>query len=290
MSKVKLVCYGLLGALLFSFAPLGAFALQDNFTQQILPLNCVFTIVNNGTRQIIYITPQACGVPVQSKPVVGNSKLSSSSHLSLIVSRPSHFVISPYEAVEGVTDYNSSPPHSSASNSAAQIPLATLPLLKFPLNLSPLANQNIVQSFNVTLQLEEIYTFPVISFVNNSSTQVTSFRSISVTSLNDNVANPTASIAVSTPSGSVLLSLHLGQTALLAVSNNNVPNIGITLNNLNSRLVSLTIWQLQPSNSLTTLGRNESQSNSTTLVIVISGLASVSLIWMIQKRIKFKTK
>jgi hypothetical protein len=46
------------GALLL---PSVAHAETTNFTQQILPLNCVFETVNNGTGTIHYLTPAACG-------------------------------------------------------------------------------------------------------------------------------------------------------------------------------------------------------------------------------------
>lgn len=288
MSKKKLYWTEFVLLLLYSLTPLRASALQDNFTQQILPLNCIFTILNNGTKQIIYITPQACGMPVQSKQLVPGSKSQASSHLSLVVSRPAHFVISPYDDLENVSGVNYAAPVNS-TNSAAPLPIPTLPLLKFPLNLSPLANQNIIQSFSITMPLNEVYTFPVISYAANSSEATTSYRTLTISSITDSNKDPSAHLIVSTQSGDISLELRLGQTALLELSHNNSINVGITLNNLNSRLASLTIWQIQPSNNLAALSRIPS-TNATNLILVLSGILSVALIWLVQKRIKIKAK
>ncbi|HET9174640.1 MAG TPA: hypothetical protein VFN56_05190 [Candidatus Saccharimonadales bacterium] len=45
-------------------ATVPAFAVDTTFSQKILPLNCVFTVVNAGTGELHYVTPEACGVYV----------------------------------------------------------------------------------------------------------------------------------------------------------------------------------------------------------------------------------
>ncbi len=39
-------------------------AVDTTLKQRILPLDCVFEIVNDGSNSIVYITPEACGVVV----------------------------------------------------------------------------------------------------------------------------------------------------------------------------------------------------------------------------------
>ena len=55
--------------LLVSFFAFGATATasadgttQPTFSQRILPLNCVFTVINAGTGDLYYLTPAECGV------------------------------------------------------------------------------------------------------------------------------------------------------------------------------------------------------------------------------------
>lgn len=38
-----------------------AIAQSDNFSQRILPIDCVFQVVDTGTQQLIYLTPAKCG-------------------------------------------------------------------------------------------------------------------------------------------------------------------------------------------------------------------------------------
>lgn len=45
-----------------------ASAANTSLTQKILPLNCVFQIINDGTGTIYYITPRACGVVMPTPP------------------------------------------------------------------------------------------------------------------------------------------------------------------------------------------------------------------------------
>lgn len=51
-----------------------ASAVNTTFTQQILPLNCIFTIINAGTGELHYVTPAACGVV---PPVIASNNNSS---------------------------------------------------------------------------------------------------------------------------------------------------------------------------------------------------------------------
>jgi hypothetical protein len=54
-------------SVVFSTAAVAASA-KANFKQLILPLNCVFQQVNDGTGTIIYLTPAACGQLVHPPP------------------------------------------------------------------------------------------------------------------------------------------------------------------------------------------------------------------------------
>lgn len=54
---------------LLVFVP-GAGAINGNISQQILPLECVFEIVNDGSNTIIYLTPEECGVVIPPEPPV----------------------------------------------------------------------------------------------------------------------------------------------------------------------------------------------------------------------------
>ncbi len=58
----------LAGFPLLAFAP-SAQAINGNLRQQILPLECIFQVVNDGSNTIIYITPDECGVVVPPDPV-----------------------------------------------------------------------------------------------------------------------------------------------------------------------------------------------------------------------------
>lgn len=59
-----------------------AFAEDTTFTQQILPLNCVFQVVDVGTQTLRYITPAACGQIVTQPQTQGNSSSNSKSKSS----------------------------------------------------------------------------------------------------------------------------------------------------------------------------------------------------------------
>lgn len=39
-------------------------AKQPSLTQQILPLNCIFNVVDQGTQELVYLTPEECGQAV----------------------------------------------------------------------------------------------------------------------------------------------------------------------------------------------------------------------------------
>lgn len=58
-----------------------AVAASANFEQRILPLNCVFSIVNAGTGEIEYVTPKACGV-LFNTPVINVSQTNTRQSLS----------------------------------------------------------------------------------------------------------------------------------------------------------------------------------------------------------------
>jgi hypothetical protein len=50
-----------------------ASAASTSFTQQILPLDCVFEVVNDGTQTIKYITPAQCGQIVPPPETTGGT-------------------------------------------------------------------------------------------------------------------------------------------------------------------------------------------------------------------------
>ena len=70
MKKTMLV----LTATLLATFPLGVFlpsnasATDGDIYQRILPLECVFQIVNDGSNTIIYVTPEECGVVIPPDP------------------------------------------------------------------------------------------------------------------------------------------------------------------------------------------------------------------------------
>ncbi len=55
------------------------YAFNTTFSQEILPINCIFTIVNAGTGELHYVTPQACGVYNPSLRQSSNQTSSASS-------------------------------------------------------------------------------------------------------------------------------------------------------------------------------------------------------------------
>lgn len=65
----------LFAASFIAFLPLLVFvpsagAVSGNISQQILPLECVFEIVNDGSNTIVYLTPEECGVVIPPDPPV----------------------------------------------------------------------------------------------------------------------------------------------------------------------------------------------------------------------------
>jgi hypothetical protein len=46
---------------------------STTFSQKILPLNCIYTVVNAGTGELYYVTPAACGVPPTPPPSSGGA-------------------------------------------------------------------------------------------------------------------------------------------------------------------------------------------------------------------------
>lgn len=45
-----------------------AYSLDADITQEIVPLDCVFQIVNDGSGTVIYLTPNECGHPLPPDP------------------------------------------------------------------------------------------------------------------------------------------------------------------------------------------------------------------------------
>lgn len=60
------------GVALLPAAP--AQAATTTFSQKILPLNCVFQEVNDGTGTLIYLTPQECGVILTPPPTASGDQ------------------------------------------------------------------------------------------------------------------------------------------------------------------------------------------------------------------------
>lgn len=57
-------------------------AARESFGQKILPLDCIFTVVNQGTGELHYVTPAACGVvtpPVSGGQQIGSGQTESGS-------------------------------------------------------------------------------------------------------------------------------------------------------------------------------------------------------------------
>ena len=57
-----------LSVLLSLFSQHNTYAKNAELTQQILPLNCIFQIVNDGASTIIYLTPEECGQIPEPEP------------------------------------------------------------------------------------------------------------------------------------------------------------------------------------------------------------------------------
>jgi len=70
--KFKIIFIFLFLQIMFaaSHQPLAG-ALSGNLKQQIMPLNCVYQTVNDGTGTVIYLTPTECGV--LAEPTIDNS-------------------------------------------------------------------------------------------------------------------------------------------------------------------------------------------------------------------------
>jgi hypothetical protein len=74
--SLAITTIALLGALWISVP---VFAEHTTFSQKILPLNCVFEVINVGTQELRYLTPAECGQVVSTPPTnsTGNSGTSS---------------------------------------------------------------------------------------------------------------------------------------------------------------------------------------------------------------------
>ena len=272
-------------------------ALQDEFTQRILPLNCVFTFVNNGTGQLVYVTPQACGVPVQAnnnssehssnnaEPLNTNSgsKNNTGPNLKLIINKPKYMVITRSQTPNFVTQ-----PSSQTNNLLPTILPKDIPKSDKPLDLTPLLNQNVVQEFTITSFTGEVFTFSVLDKIGTSSVHTT-YQTLTVDSINDKAKQPYAKITVSANYGAVNLTLHVGQTINLALNNKKVVDTAITLDAMNSKLVSLTIWQVQPLNSSSNPTETATQSNELAIVVML-GVAFATLFRPFQKNLLAKKR
>ncbi len=294
MRKVKLILILAIAISCLNFAVVQADGINDTFTQQILPLNCIFTLLNNGTNQIVYVTPQACGVPVQVKTnsssthrVAGANNASNASpqsnQVQLIVSQPRHIVITP-KIISGEQLGS-----SQASTNPNTLPAvgSLPPIIDLPNNLTPIGSYNVEQSSIIVAQVNEVYSFPVDTGVGNSN-NTPEYHTLTVTSINDSNHNPTVKIVVSTDNGSIPLTLRVGQTIVLAVTNKHIVDVGITLNGLNAKLVSLTIWQLQPTNINQSPGTT-AQSNEVAIVVLV-GIAIATLARPLHKNLISKKR
>lgn len=61
MLVLKVVAVGIIAAALATVMPMTVNAVGSDATVQILPLDCVFETVQDGSNQITYLTPEACG-------------------------------------------------------------------------------------------------------------------------------------------------------------------------------------------------------------------------------------
>lgn len=68
--------------------PLTVHAETTNFTQRILPLNCVFETVNDGTGTVRYLTPTECGVIFQTYGFSPGSSVPQNTHTSRASNSP----------------------------------------------------------------------------------------------------------------------------------------------------------------------------------------------------------
>jgi hypothetical protein len=55
----------LMGFILFGWSSVASASSQNTFELKVLPLNCVFETVADGSNEIIYLTPETCGQAVQ---------------------------------------------------------------------------------------------------------------------------------------------------------------------------------------------------------------------------------
>lgn len=70
MKTIRMIVASFIAFLpLLVFVP-GAGAVSGNISQQILPLECVFEIINDGSNTIVYLTPEECGVVIPPDPPV----------------------------------------------------------------------------------------------------------------------------------------------------------------------------------------------------------------------------
>lgn len=102
-----------------------AAALSGTLKQQILPLDCVYQVVNDGTGTIIYVTPNECGVlPVPTINSPTNSPTTQSPQVITVVdSGPAIFQI-PFVPV--ASDPSSTEPSSVAVAGAQYLPYEQL--------------------------------------------------------------------------------------------------------------------------------------------------------------------
>lgn len=66
--------YGVIGLFILIIYNSIAIAETTNFRQQVLPIDCIYEVINVGTQQLRYITPETCpidpGPPIVTEPSV----------------------------------------------------------------------------------------------------------------------------------------------------------------------------------------------------------------------------
>lgn len=106
--KFRLNLFETLILILLFFFPQIVSAQNVSFGQKILPMDCIFTVVNAGTGQLDYLTPQACGVyvPPISTPTIPVQSPNPATQVISINANPNP---SPYVRIShGITELNPS--------------------------------------------------------------------------------------------------------------------------------------------------------------------------------------
>ena len=64
-----------------------ASAADMNFSQRILPLDCVFTTINAGSGELYYVTPAACGAVISLPPQASSGQAPPDTNQPVFISR-----------------------------------------------------------------------------------------------------------------------------------------------------------------------------------------------------------